>query len=172
LTFFVSDHIPLSALNSKFGVTPISSDEALEQLTKVPCKPSWEYNKFGHVTVTHCDCSDTYLQVDTDVEAFFDDLGINPKTLSDGDHDELKDDPYFEGDCKRVLQDFIHIIPGDKEAIEEIMIQLTGKTEVPEQNMMKDPPQVISAYENVIYVAQKTPGLLNWYKVQGEGSGV
>ena len=168
MTVYLSDQIPMKAIIGKVDVQPITSDEAKKELTAEPCEPKWEYNRFGHVTIRHCDCSDTYLQVDTDVEAFFDDLGINPETLSAGDEDTLKDDPYFEGECKRKLLNSIELIIEDKKALEEIAIQLTGKKETDLGFPFSKLPKKFTN-KDTLFIAQPTPpGPINYWKVNIE----
>jgi hypothetical protein len=168
MTVYLSDQIPMKAIIGKVDVQPITSDEAKKELTAEPCEPKWEYNRFGHVTIRHCDCSDTYLQVDTDVEAFFDDLGINPETLSAGDEDTLKNDPYFEGECKSKIQDFVNILTEDRKNIEETVIQLTGSKEIPMRQLFDKVPEKMTKGD-ILFVAQPTPpGPVNFWKVNIE----
>jgi len=61
----------------------------------------WCYNKFGHIEVWRDAFegkgeSDLYLQVDTDVESFLKNLGIDPDDIFPGDCDVAEDPGYFE----------------------------------------------------------------------------
>jgi hypothetical protein len=167
MTVYLSDQIPMKAIIGKveFDMMPISSEEAKKELTVEPCQPKWEYNKYGHVLITHCDCSEDYLQIDTDVEAFFENIGVNPDTLSSGDEDTLNDDPYFEGECKSKIQDFVNILTEDRKAVEETVIQLTGSKEIPMRQLFDKVPEKM-AKGDIIIVAQPTPpGPVNFWKV-------
>lgn len=133
---------------------PIDIDSVIERVTKPACTPEWEYNKYGHVLVRHCDCSETYLQVDTDVTTFFENIGVNPDTIGDGDHDELKDDPYFEGDCTKEFVDDVIWAIGHKETAAIVGEQLTGKARDANRINVDIEP------DDELYVAQVTGGRL------------
>lgn len=61
---------------------------------------TWEYNTFGHVEIWKGDErvgeSDLYLQIDTDVDSFFEHIGLDPDDVSPGDHDTTEDPGYFD----------------------------------------------------------------------------
>jgi len=60
----------------------------------------WKYNRFGHVEIwgesnKEPRESDIYLQVDTDVQSFFEQIGIDPENVNVEDSDTCKDLGYF-----------------------------------------------------------------------------
>ncbi len=62
----------------------------------------WRYNRFGHVEIWNedkpADCpgeADIYLQVDTDVKAFFEVIGMNHEEVNVDDWDTCNDPGYF-----------------------------------------------------------------------------
>jgi hypothetical protein len=64
---------------------------------------TWYYNKFGNIAIWKGEIdnpasrldSDIYLQVDTDVEAFFEHIGLNINDVSIGDWGVCEDIGYF-----------------------------------------------------------------------------
>lgn len=64
---------------------------------------TWRYNRFGHVEIWQGEVNpyevgregDELLQVDTDVEAFFDHIGQNMDEVYPGDWDTAEDIGYF-----------------------------------------------------------------------------
>ncbi|MFQ3543587.1 hypothetical protein Q7A53_05830 [Halobacillus rhizosphaerae] len=65
---------------------------------------TWHYNRFGHVSIWKGEIenpcnnleSDIYLQIDTDVEAFFEHIGMNIDEVYPDDWDTCSDSGYFE----------------------------------------------------------------------------
>ncbi len=62
----------------------------------------WKYNRFGHVEIWNEDKptdrpgkADIYLQVDTDVKAFFEVIGLNQDEVNVNDWDTCNDPGYF-----------------------------------------------------------------------------
>lgn len=52
-------------------------------------KATWIYNRYGHVTLIHPDGRDVYFQIDTDVAAFFDHIGLNADDIEIDDSDDV-----------------------------------------------------------------------------------
>jgi len=62
----------------------------------------WKYNRFGHVEIWNenrpskaTQEADIYIQVDTDLQAFFEQIGMNPEEVNVEDWDTCKDPGYF-----------------------------------------------------------------------------
>lgn len=60
----------------------------------------WKYNHFGHVEIWEDADSaegeaDLYLQVDTDVQSFFEQIGVNPDDVEKDETGECEDPGYF-----------------------------------------------------------------------------
>lgn len=60
----------------------------------------WKYNRFGHVEIWEDADSaegeaDLYLQVDTDVQAFLEQIGVDPDDVEIDETGECEDPGYF-----------------------------------------------------------------------------
>ena len=64
---------------------------------------TWRYNRFGHVEIWKGEVnpyevgreSDRYMQIDTDVEVFFENIGVKMNEVHIGDWDTAEDIGYF-----------------------------------------------------------------------------
>jgi hypothetical protein len=62
----------------------------------------WEYNRFGHVTLTWPDGKDLYMQGEDDVNEFLRGIGLDPAEVNPGDWDYIPET--VEGDYYEIAE--------------------------------------------------------------------